>query len=256
MSSDRVEVSRGLLVGLILLCAVSLLTLAFLLGRESKGEVAVVRETPAVATPAPPVSQEQVDLRGERIVAQQASPMRTVTVAPAPPSLPEAPPPPPAPAAPRTPAAAAPPRTPAPPPAPAVDPAMQERVRSYLLAMDACVGAAATWDNPEAIAQAALSQGSEGNSEGFDRVIRANREALQRMRAVSAPSPCARHHALAVQVMERGIGMVERLRTATLAQDTAPLAALATEGQELQARIGDLAELERQIRRDYALPQR
>lgn len=245
-----VPVPRALLAGLLALLVVSLLTVAFLLGRESAG----VREPAPVVTATSGSRQEQPDLRGTRQVEPAATRTRTVvvtqTVAPAPPP-PAAAPVAPAPAPAPPPVVTPPPAVPAAPPA---DPAKAEWVRAYFAAMDATVGTAATWNDPEAMAQAALSQGSEGNPAGFDRLLAANREALQRMRAVSPPPECARHHALAVSVMERGMAMLERVRAATLAQDTAPLAALAAQGQELQKAVDDLAALERGLRAEYGLP--
>lgn len=241
-----VPVPRALLAGLLALLVASLLTVAFLLGRES----VEVREPAPLATATSGLGQEQPDLRGARQVEPVGTRTRTVvatqTVAPAPPPSAAAP------------VAVAPPPVVTPPPAvpaaPTADPAMAERVRAYFAAMDATVGTAATWNDPEAMAQAALSQGSEGNPAGFDRLLGANREALQRMRAVSPPPECAQHHALAVSVMERGIAMLERVRAATLAQDTAPLAALAAQGQELQRAVDDLAALERGLRAEHGLP--
>lgn len=248
---DRVEVPRSALLGLVVLAVGALLAVAFLLGRES-------------ARPEPPAPTAW----------RQEAPAPAPSPSPSPPPVASAPPQPP-PARPEPPAAAPvppPPRTvqasrvasvdpgvPAiAPPAvaeapPPVDPAEREQVSRYFQALEASVGGAAAWQDPQGMANSVLEQGAQGDSSGFDRLLHASRQALARVQAVPAPESCRQHHQLTVQIMESGLGLLQRMRQATLSGDSSALMALAAEGQELQARVQRLEALQTSLKGRYGL---
>lgn len=253
---DRVPVPRWALATLVGVALLALLGLAFLLGRESARNAAVPAPTPvevATADPAAgPTAEPEATLTPGRV-----PPRQEVASAPQspPPAAPER-----APAlrAPSAPAAAAPPSAslaPTAPPgaAPPVDAAEKARVAEYFRSLDASVGMAAAWQNPDAVASSALQQGALGDSSGFDMILRANRDAMTRIRALSPPEPCREHHRRTLELGEAAVRLLERIRQGTLSGDSTALMAMATEGQQLQARVMDLESLGQQIRARYGL---
>ena len=250
---DRVEVPRSALLGLVALALGALLGLAFLLGRES-------------ARPEPPPStalRQEAPAPDPSPTPPPAAPVAP-PAAPAPPAPPAAAPLPAPPAAPRHEVQAsqvAPPSAAVPAPAPvavaeapaAVDPAEREQVSHYFRALEASVGGAAAWQDPQGMANSVLEQGAQGDSSGFDRLLHASRQALARVQAVPAPESCRQHHQLTVQIMESGLGLLQRMRQATLSGDSSALMALAAEGQELQARVQRLEALQAGLKSRYGL---
>ena len=261
MASDphghQVEVPRQALVGLVVLALAALLAVAFLLGRESNRPDLSSLPSPTLQVPAPQVPSPR---------PAPPAPAAELPAPAPPPALPvPSPPPPPAPPVqavpPALPAArppAAPPRAPAPPPSaepstPPVDPVEREHAARYFRNLESSVGAASSWQDPEALARSVLEQGASGDSSGFDSLLAANRQALERVRGLSVPKSCARHHQLTEETMAAGQDLLQRMRQAILKGDTSQLTALAVEGQVMQAQVDQLKTLTRDLKARYGL---
>lgn len=224
MTSRPVEISRlalALLVGALIL---SLVFVAFLLGRESARPVAV--STPTVTSSAPPVLYAAGS--GREQVAETAS----VQVQPNPARQT-------APATERAETASS---------VQPMTPQQKEDTREYLAEIDLSLAATPSLSDPSAFATQLLGQSMTGDTSGFDILLSQANGALSRMQAIAAPAHCQEHHALSVKQLEFGIALLGKVKDATQGMDTAALAQLSVQGHALQAEIGRLQRLDQELR--------
>lgn len=219
MSAGTVTVPRGLLWALVGGLAVTSLTAAFLLGRQT-----------AAPGPAPTPPVEVSDAAPSAASAGPAS--ATTPPAPAPP--------------PTEVAASSASADPAPPTAGAEDGAAAARAAgAYLSQMDAAVAQGQTGMSPDAMAQAILQDAMAGRTDGFDRLLALNQAVLDQVRAIRPPASCgdcATHHRRTRDLLQRSIALLSTLRDATAQGDLRALAgaqdravALETEARALEA---------------------
>lgn len=285
MGSQKVELSRLTLSGLVACLVAALLAVAFLLGRQSALPVAVATPSAprAVVVPADSARPE---------VAEPASPSRPI-VAAAPPARPRRPAPAaptvpgqqvtaglagaaPAPAARRAPPArppaappAAPPRTEpapartqparpappqtgtsgaAPPSAPSSAEAGGQDVSRYLSQIDSVLLGSQNLGDPTAFATQVLQQGMHGDTSGFDQLIASTQQTIDALGEIKPPASCSEHHRLTLGQLRDSLGLLKQVKTATVAMDTSALPALSTQGKSMQADAMRLQELDRKLR--------
>lgn len=273
---QKVEISRATLLTLVGALALSLLLLAFVLGRMTAQPVAVASPSPVKVAPvalAPPLVESPTPallIAATPTPRPRATPGRRpaqpepVRVAVAPP--PEVVTPPPAaepPAArppahrpnrqrpkpvgskPDAPAVAARPAAPEPP---AAKPADVEGMRRYFQQLDAAMAGSAAISDPNAFATQLLQQSLQGDTSGFDALLDSAQEALRTVQAIKAPPSCAEHHKLTVGQLREGVDLLSKVRNATASMDTTSLSNLSLEGKGLQADAMRLQELDRTLR--------
>jgi hypothetical protein len=223
-----VEVPRGLLAGLVGALVLCLVALAFLIGRELGRRQAA--PSFALAPPVPFVSLP--------------------TPAPPPAPLPES-------TAPAWP-------TPMPSPGAGAEPAPEQgktaagesqAVARYFAELDAVQGQFAELQNPERLAQALLQQLSSGDSSGFDRLLDTLRQARERLVAIPTPAPCEEHQRRTLELLDVGLGLVDRVRQGVLQGDAGALLALTSDARRLETDARELEALGQKIKAQYGLPQ-
>lgn len=240
---EKVSVNRGLLVGLAVVAAGSLLAVAFLLGRTSG----------AGPSPAPPVERAAEvrvaapagadPLTAESLTAGSPSRLPTVPAAPVPAAE----------SRPFAPAIAPSTHGPAEEPAfAAPDPARAE-VAAYLEAVDRVhpgemSGGAEDLANEMAVALA------KGDSSGLDDLIRQSEAARERLAALAAPASCAAHHRESLASLDEGLEVLRSLKAAMESPDPASrLADVAARATSLRSRAEALRKEEQDLRRRYGL---
>ena len=176
-----VTVPRALLIVLSSMLLVTLLAVAFLIGRESgRAETAApdltVTTLPAPVEPAP---------------ARRVAPRPRPTPAPRPPADDSAPAPPVPPTSPPPPTPAALPVAPA---EPAADPRERAAVARYFEEFDTIAGSDAGTGNPEAMAMALLNQATGGDWSQFDELANTQRLMLRQLRGLLVPPVCREYH--------------------------------------------------------------
>ncbi len=275
MDSPRVEISRsvlGLLVGGLVL---SLVLLAFLLGRESTRPV--VDATPSVAAAAPVAYADGVD-NGSEISVESGSLQRapsglpthyrsrsqSATEAPAPDSAalptsvepassesqPESTSYPKAKANRVAPKTSAPTGT-APAPVPetrSASPQQAEETRKYLAQIDQALVATPSLSDPNSFATQLLGQSMTGDTSGFDILLTEARGTLSRLQAIRPPSHCQEHHSLNIKQLQTGIALLGKVKDATQGMDTAALSQLSLQGHAMQSEIVRLQQIDQELR--------
>jgi hypothetical protein len=215
----KVEVSRGLLVGLGAALAAVTLALAFVLGRTTAH--------PAPAPAAGPVQPSPV-----------AQPAADPPPREAPVSMPAAGPQ----LAPQLPV----------PARPGPDP-QREAVAAYFRAVDQ-IQPGQMGGDPEAMARGILGGLVKGDSTGFDGMIRQAEEARDRLAALTPPAPCAGYHQESLAMLADSLGMLRSIK-GSLQGSGAPAADFTAQANRLRTRAEALQAQEQQLRRRYGLGQ-
>jgi len=217
----KVEVPKGVLAGLAVLAAASILGLAFLLGRESGRRGAAEAPKASPAGPAPPAGAPAAD-----------PPPQSEALTPGPPQA----------SSPSAPSLGAP--TPA-------DPA-RAAVAAYFRTLETLQPEVA--GEPSALAQQILADLARGDSSGFDGIIRKAEAARDRLAAVLPPAPCAEHHRESLACMEASLALTRGLRKAlsSSSPDALPLD-FSDRAGALKARTEALQRQEKALKERFGL---
>lgn len=239
----KVNVDRRLLWTLAGVAGLSLLAVAFLLGRASGPERATSRldgAAPAFAAPpagsgaavptapAPPPSSAEPAIAeppssSAPLFAQDAAPEPQAPFLPTPvPDSELAPPP---------------------------DDPERAAVAAYLDAVDA-IQASGVAGSPEGAANEMAAALARGDASGLDGLVREAEEARRRLLAISPPPACAAHHRETVASFDDALAMLRALKAATGSEDpAAALADVAARATSLKARAESLKAEEEELRR-------
>lgn len=249
---EKVTVNRGLLVGLAAVAALSLLGVAFLLGRASgSGNALAPADGPGLPVGA-----------SSSVVVHRAS---EPAVPPAQAMAPE-----PAPLAPSgviLPApVAAPPPEPYAAPRPDPEPAPVSRVAARASADPERGAVAAYLDAIDRIQPAQVSGSAEnaanelatalakGDTSGLDAMIRDSEAAKAKLSALVPPAPCAGHYRESLASLDDALGMLRSLKGAMESPDpVGALVGVAGRATELRSRAEALQREDAALRQRYGL---
>ena len=222
----KVEVSRGLLIGLVATCAAAVLAMAFLLGRESSRP----RPVPALAAPAPDLP---------------------ATAPPADPAGPEPAPFLPAPAG-ETPRPRPVPPAATVPPGAAVDP-VRTAVASYFQAIDR-IQPGQLGADPEAMAKGIIEGLGKGDTSGIDGMIRQSETVRAKLAALATPAPCVAHHQESLGALDDSLKILQSVRNSMLTSSPSALPQdFASQANQLRERAEKLQQEEKTLRERYGL---
>ena len=231
-----VNVERKLLWALAGLAGLSLLAVAYLLGRASgdaersaprlERAAAGFAATPAAAGAAVPMASAPTPPRADPAFAPQSAFH----------------------AGPEPPAPFLPTPLPAPELAPPDDPE-RVAVAAYLDAVDA-IQASGLAGSPESAANEMAVALARGDASGLDGLVREAEEARRRLLGISPPAACAAHHRETVASFDDALGMLRALKAAAGSTDPATaLADVAARATALKARAESLKVEEEALRR-------
>jgi hypothetical protein len=237
-----VNVEKRLFCALAGVAGLSLLAVAYLLGRASSG---AERSAPRL---------DRADPASATVPAGTGAAVPMAS-APTPPSADPAFAPLPSPSAPQSafhagpepPAPFLPTPLPAPELAPPDDPE-RAAVAAYLDAVDA-IQASGLAGSPESAATEMAVALARGDASGLDGLVREAEEARRRLLAISPPAACAAHHRETLGSFDDALGMLRALRDASASADpAASLASVATQATALRARAEALQREDRALR--------
>lgn len=243
---EKVSISRGVLVGLVAVAAVSLLAVAFLVGRAS---------APASA-PAPPASP--IGATGAADVPPPAAP-QPATAPPAADPLARSDERPadvtlPTPPAPRAAYEPAPPvAAPSPAPSRSANDPDRAAVAAYFDVVDRIQPAEISGSAESAANELAVAL-AKGDTSGLDAMIRDSEAAKAKLAAVVPPPACAAHYRESAASLDDGLAMLRALKAAV--ESTDPVAALAAVGAratELRSRADALQREDAALRQRFGL---
>lgn len=255
--AEEIKISKPLLGGLLGALALSLIGLAFLLGRQSAPSVAVA--PPATPTPPPLAAtqpnreatlderleqlEQRVDRVGPRTLrqAEVKQPDRSVREEWPPPARREV----------SRQAGAA---QPAPevvksaPPAVAVRQPVSAERQDYFRKIDAITRETASIEDPNKFATEILQQSMSGEDSGMQTLLAATRKTKAALEGVTPPAECQEYHALLVGQISQSLTLLSEVQQALASNDTSRLTALAARGQEMQAQAQRFQELDARLR--------
>ena len=244
--SEKLEIRRGLLIGLIGTIVVALVAIAFLVGRET-GRTTDVAPAAAGGDPMPEEAAATIEPRRStfpRYAPPPATPPAATTDI--------------APATPPTPAYRQPPPQASPAPAaPATgDSSQQEAIARYFLDVDALGSGAGTAADPEQMATAIVNDGAAGNWSSFDEIARNQRSNLMRLQRMTVPPEARAHHERTVSLMQASIDLMAKVKRGMEAGDAMALTALSSEAQAMQREAEAAERLGAALRSKYGIPTR
>ncbi len=228
-SNRRAVIALGGAFGL------SLLVIAFLLGRLSAA--------PAAPTPGPPSTALLSPATGIAAVEPVTAPIPSAPVSTVPSSSgPNA-----------TPREFTPEITPAPSSAAAPVSVDSDRaqITAYFAQLDRLEDMGA--GDPQAFASSMMQSLSTGDFSGFDELLAKARNQRQRLQATTPPSACVEHHRLALALSGESVTMLEQLKAALMKGDSMALMGIASEGRTLEARAIALKSLGEKIKRQAGI---
>lgn len=240
---DKVNVNKGFLVGVVAVAAVSLLALAFLLGRES-GSGSVPAPSTRIERVAPRAREEPVSPPTPAAIFITGQPEKRSAFAPV--SAADQ-------SSARQPAAS---QVPAPiggERAGAGFDAERASVAAYFDAADH-IQAAAMSGEAEGIAHEMAAALANGDTSGLDKMIRDTEEAKRSLAAVTPPAPCAAHHRESLASLDDALEVLRSLKTAMESSEpAAQLASVSARANALRSRAEALQKEELALRQRYGL---
>jgi hypothetical protein len=109
--------------------------------------------------------------------------------------------------------------------------------------------------SPDALAQALLSQGTQGDWSSFDKLVRDQRDVLNQLQRISVPAACRTYHAQTVDLVRESIKLLEDVKKGVQSGNLSGLQALSAQAQTLQGAANEVAALGTQIKQRYGLEQ-
>lgn len=125
-------------------------------------------------------------------------------------------------------------------------------VRDYFARMQAIQMYGPTGDTSE-FANKLLASSMNGDTAGFDDLIKAAQDGAEKARAITPPAACADYHARMIAMLGESVAMMKQIKTALASGDSGQLAALAASGSSLQNRASALEAEAKQIKARYGL---
>ena len=235
-----VAVPRALLIALAGLLVATLVTSAFLLGREAgRAETAAATD---VAADAPPATVEPDPSRRTATRPRpRPAPPRRVEPDPAPPPRSTTFPPP------------APAPRPSAPAEPAVDPTERAAVARYFEQVDEISGGAAGAGDPETMAMAMLTQATSGDWSQFDELGDTQRSMARRLRGLRVPPVCRDYHQKMVTLLGAGATLLDTVKQGVQSGSLGALSTLTTTAQRLQTDAEEAQRLAAVIKQRYGI---
>ncbi len=222
MASERVEVPRWFLGGLVGGLVLSLMGTSFLLGRASVAPVSPP-VTPVALTPVSPVSPVAPVAPVAPVETATAAP---VVVAPAPVVV-------------KKPPFAA---------------RLAGEVRAYLAAVDEVTAGTQDLGNASDFANELLNQAVMGDTSGVDVLLEQARSAQAALGRVKPPEVCKPHYRLMLAEMKSSVAILAQLKAALETSDSTALAGMASKGAAAQRQARQLEQLTRELRQRAGLP--
>src|ERR1035438_6551048 len=230
---QKVEVNKGLLVGLAITAAAALIGLVFLLGRET-GRVTSLQDASApesVPAPAPVLPQQAAAIPppvpSSEVGHPLPPPVQGLAVVH---------------------------------PTPTVAPtelgseAIQSSVAAYFDAIDHIQPGRMSGD-PESMAQGIIGGLAKGDSSAFEGMIQQAESARAHLASILPPQPCATYHRESLASLDAGLALMRSLKAAMGAQSgDMQLSLLASQADALRKRSEELQREEQALRRLYKVP--
>jgi len=126
-------------------------------------------------------------------------------------------------------------------------------VAAYFSQMDALSAGAKTSQDPQALARSVLEQAMSGNTSAIEGLIATQRSLETRLGQIAPPPSCREHHQRSVRLFGRAIALLERTRDVMSGQGTADLAGVAGEGRAIETEAKALDSLANDLRRAAGL---
>jgi hypothetical protein len=238
----KVEIPRGMLIGLAGVAAAAVLGLVFVLGRESGRNA---RKGPGKEPGSPVVSAAASSPPGIAVAsgAPPESPTPAMIPAEGEPSS----------AAPGRPSPSGPLGTPAPATsgsATAATDSLRAEVGSYFQAVERIHPASG--GDPEALAQQVVAGLGKGDMTGFEALIQEAQAARNRLSALTPPQPCAAYHRESLASLDAGLDLMRAMKKALSSSEPGSLD-LESQANALKARSEALQLQEKALKQRFAL---
>ena len=123
----------------------------------------------------------------------------------------------------------------------------RQQVASYFAEVDRLEDMGA--GDPQAFASSMMQSLSSGDFTGFDRLLDKARGQKQRLLAIVPPPSCAEHHRLARTLSADSVAMLERLKAALMKGDSMALMGIASDGKTLESQANQLKAMSETIKR-------
>ena len=241
---EKVSVNKGVLIGVVVVAAVSLLVLVFLLGRES-GSGSVSAPSTRIERAAPRAQEDRPPLTTSEAMLVTEHPETRPAPAPTPSSPVQS-------------AALQIAASPAPAPiggerGSAGFDAERASVAAYFDAVDH-IQAGSMSGEAEGVANEMAAALAKGDTSGLDKVIRETEAAKQGLAALTPPASCAAHHRESLASLDDAMEVLRSMKTTMESSEPATqLANVSARATALRSRADALQKEELALRERYGL---
>ena len=126
-------------------------------------------------------------------------------------------------------------------------------VAAYFRQMDAIGAEAKAGQDPQSLARTVLDQALSGNMGGIEGLIATQRALEVRLQQIQPPPSCSEYHRRSVRLFARAIALLERVRDATAGAGGPDLASVAVEGRAIEEEARAVDGLANDLRRAAGL---
>jgi len=126
-------------------------------------------------------------------------------------------------------------------------------VAAYFRQMDAIAAEAKSSQDPQTLARSVLDQTLSGNMGAIDGLIAGQRKLETRLAQIVPPPACREHHQRSLRLFGRAVALLERTRGAVANPGGSDLDGVAAEGREIEEEARALDALANDIRRAAGL---
>jgi hypothetical protein len=126
-------------------------------------------------------------------------------------------------------------------------------VAAYFRQMDAIGAEAKAGQDPQSLARTVLDQALSGNMGGIEGLIATQRSLEVRLQQIQPPPSCSEYHRRSVRLFARATALLERVRDATTGAGGPDLAGVAVEGRAVEEEARAVDALANDLRRAAGL---
>ena len=139
------------------------------------------------------------------------------------------------------------------PPAPTADTRTRDSIAGYFETVDSLGGEGIGMGDPNEFAMMIVGESASGNFNAFDQMLRDQRASLRRLRGMNPPGELQAHHRQTIELAESGIRLMEQVKRGLESGDVTSLMTLSATAQELQSDAEAADRLATDIKRKYGL---
>jgi hypothetical protein len=135
-----------------------------------------------------------------------------------------------------------------------IDPQVKQQITDYMYNVDGVLKETKTWNNPEQFAQELIGSTLKGDPSGFNNLIAAYETSKSKLMALSVPKECQEYHSSCIDLIDKGTGMLGKLKMAINSQDMNQIMGIQKEAVLLEQQAKAVDKISAKLFKEYDIP--